>query len=489
MPERRKNGRQLPRREPGRPPPPPPARPAGPPRLDATNLAGLTTLMNPQHLRPEVDLERAEQTVMRTAARAPRKAPAEVDPVQLYTKELNDLAEELGIDFLDEAADGRQGGGRDAAPPAPREAPPGGGKARDPLRGKGIDDLLGDIDLGSSSASPGSTEGSESSGGTEESSGSGSGSGSGSSGSTEDSSGSGTSGSSSAAGSSSSDDSVLSRLGKELGINLAGTRRQGKRRDRVRRRSGGSSSKGSEESSRGRHGRHRHGSERATDEQERRRHIEAVMGDLHDETQTTGGVVAERSRDVLASKLEQIGQLRMTLEDEGVDCGGVGDPTLASPPEEIDSVLNILKLKNDRNRYSSLAEEVILGMAEGIETVLDGSREIPVLNWKPDYTGYHNTVLVKLHRMRYETSSVVGSVIEKHNVGAPARIVMELLPSFFLYPRQQRKQKASPGLHSDPAAGGRAPSAQGPQVGDARAALSAIRESDVHNPLDSLEAI
>lgn len=33
--------------------------------------------------------------------------------------------------------------------------------------------------------------------------------------------------------------------------------------------------------------------------------------------------------------------------------------------EEIDSVLNILRLKNDRNRYSSLAEEVILGFAEG----------------------------------------------------------------------------------------------------------------------------
>ena len=479
MPERRKNGRQLPRREPARPPAPAPARPAGPPRLDATNLAGLTTLMNPQHLRPEADLDRAEQTVMRTASRAPRKSPAEVDPVQLYTKELNALAEELGIDFLDE--------GGDAAPP-PKEAPPGPApsRARDPLRGKGIDDLLGDIDLGSSSASPSGSEGSAS-GSSEESSGSGS---SGSTAESSEGSGSGSgSGTSSEEGSASTDASVLSRLGKELGINLAGTRRRGKRRDRVRRRSSEPSAEGSEESSRGhRHNHHRSG--RATDEQERRRHIEAVMGDLHDETRTVGGEVAERSRDVMASKLEQIGQLRMTLEEEGVDCGGVGDPTLTSPPEEIDSVLNILKLKNDRNRYSSLAEEVILGLAEGIETVLDGSREIPVLNWKPDYTGYHNTVLVKLHRMLFETSSVVGSVIEKHNVGAPARIVMELLPSFFLYPRQQRKQKGAPGLHSDPAAGGRAPAANnGPQVGDARAAISAIRESDVHNPLNSLEAI
>ena len=164
----------------------------------------------------------------------------------------------------------------------------------------------------------------------------------------------------------------------------------------------------------------------------------------------------------------------MTLEEEGIDCSSVTKPNIESSMDEIDSVINILRLKNDRNRYSSIAEEVILGLAEGIETVFDGSRRVPVVGWRPDYTGYHNTVNVKLHRMRFETSQVVGNIIEKHKIGASARIVMELLPSFFLYPRQQKKQKSTPGLSSDP------------YVSDARSAYNSIRESDERRSLDDI---
>ena len=153
-------------------------------------------------------------------------------------------------------------------------------------------------------------------------------------------------------------------------------------------------------------------------------------------------------------------------------------------------MLSILKLKNDRNRYSSLADEIILGAAEAVEYAFDGTREVPVLGWKPDYTGYHNTVNAKLHRMRFETSQVVGSVIDQYNIGPTARILMELLPSFFLYPRQQRNQRGDPGLHADPALnGGGSKSAGtgagahrgGPQVADSRMAFSAIRRSDSLN--------
>ena len=105
----------------------------------------------------------------------------------------------------------------------------------------------------------------------------------------------------------------------------------------------------------------------------------------------------------------------MSLEEEGIDCGNVNNPSSDCQMDEIDSVLNILRLKNDRNRYSSLAEEVILGLAEGIEAIFDGSRKIPFLGWKPDFVGYHNTVNIKLHRMRFETSQVVGKIIERYN--------------------------------------------------------------------------
>jgi hypothetical protein len=215
----------------------------------------------------------------------------------------------------------------------------------------------------------------------------------------------------------------------------------------------------------------------ATDEQRRRRHINSVVTDIRGETRTSFGVEAEREQDLKASKLEQIGQLRMTLEEEGIDCESVSNPTSASPMAEIDSVLNILRLKNDRNRYSSLAEEVILGCAEGLETVFDGTREVPFLGWRPDYTGYNATINVKLHRMRFETSQVVGNAIQRFNIGPTSRILMELFPSLVLYPKQQKRLRGAPGLSSEP------------HVADARSALSAIRQSDERRSLEELNDI
>jgi hypothetical protein len=259
-------------------------------------------------------------------------------------------------------------------------------------------------------------------------------------------------------------DRIISRLESDLGIHTDGHRERRRLRVRptevphVERRRGGDR-------------------DRLTDEQERRRHINSVVADIRGETRTTFGVERERVQDIKASKLEQIGQLRMTLEDEGIDCSSVSNPNSDSPMAEIDSVLNILRLKNDRNRYSSLADEVILGVAEGIETVFDGTRAVPLLGWRPDYTGYHNTVNVKLHRMRFETSQIVGNIIERYNIGPTARIVMELLPSFFLYPRQQKKERGSPGLSSEP------------HVGDPRGAFASIRESDQHKDLNDVRRL
>jgi hypothetical protein len=435
------------------------------PRLDATNLAGFTSLMNSQHLRKNIDLVDIEKRVMgKTSSRRSEAATESADPVKLYTQELNKLAGELGIDFADE----------EVAPlPSSKSSRPS-----NPIQGKDIEDILGDLDLASVKSKYITSDKSDSSSTRSDSS---SLSGSASSNSSDSLS----SEKDSSAGSENDsrqlsargdcrrkerhsfkkrntehDSRILTKTGRRLGIDSDDIRRHAARRaslGRVPSGDGRQSSSGPPRLA------------RLTEEQDRRGHINAVIGDMRHETRTSFGVEFERTTDVKSSKLEQIGQLRMTLEEEGINCDAVGTPTMDSPVEEIDSVLSILKLKNDRNRYSSLAEEIILGVAEGVETVLDGTRAIPVMGWKPDYTGYHNTVNVKLHRMRFETSQVVGNVIEKFNVGPNARIFMELLPSFFLYPRQQRKQRGAPGLHA----------LAGPQVGDARDAFSTIRRADV----------
>ena len=386
---------------------------------------------------------------------------AEGDPVRAYTSELNRLAEELGIDLVEESGAG-------AEPSS---------KTRESFSVAGlIDDL--DLDKRDSRDSRDSRDkhGKQSKRQVVESasdSASDYSSRSGSSYSGSSRSGSSYSGSSrssrasraSRAGDDDAVDKIITRLESDLGINDRQKTDRHERRHRI----GNTQVPLIEHSGAG---------NADTEEQRRRRHINSVVADIRGETRTSFGVEAEREQDMKASKLEQIGQLRMTLEEEGIDCDSVSNPSSASPMAEIDSVLNILRLKNDRNRYSTLAEEVILGAAEGIETVFDGTREVPFFGWKPDYTGYHSTVNIKLHRMRFETSQLVGNVIQKFNIGSTSRIIMELLPSFFLYPRQQKKQRGAPGLSSDP------------HIADGRMAMSAIRAADErNNTLDEIQRI
>src|SRR5690349_3474992 len=66
------------------------------PRLDASNLAGITTLMNQNMVKQDIQLDHAEADVM---GRKQPKKHHDVDPIKLYDQEMNKLAEEIGIDL------------------------------------------------------------------------------------------------------------------------------------------------------------------------------------------------------------------------------------------------------------------------------------------------------------------------------------------------------------------------------------------------------
>jgi hypothetical protein len=463
---------------------------SGPPRLNAVNLAGLTELMNPQNIRKGVDLDAAEKSVMGKKGGG-KGRESKIDPMDLYDQELKELAGDLGIDFEDDGDPSAPGDSKKEPRPPEKQPKPetrDAPKVQNPLGDDSIQSLLGELDLDDDSL--GSDSDDESAAGDDGDDGddgtdagdSDESSGSDDSGGSDDSDDSSTSSDSEEGDESDSDgggsdaDSVLSELGRKYGIDFEATRRHGKRRNRVR-----LSEKQSNVPSR--RGRLR----KLTEEQERREHINSVLHGMRREAKTSYGVEHERIQDAKAEKLEKIGQLRMTLEEEDIDCSGVGTPNMSSEMSEIDSVLSILKLKNDRNRYSTIAEEIILGAAEGIGTILDGTREIPIVGWKPDYTGYQNTVNAKLHRMRFETSQFVGKIIEKYNFGNGTRMLIELLPSFFLYPRQRKKQRGTPGIYSDFEKG----NSQGrtPQIADARGAYSSIRRAEAPNPLSEVADI
>ena len=182
-----------------------------------------------------------------------------------------------------------------------------------------------------------------------------------------------------------------------------------------------------------------------TNEHKKKNTVNSVLETMRGGTggQNVYSTQAEQAKDLRDGKLEQIYELRDALAEEGVDVTNIPIPSVSSPAEEIDSILHLLTRKNNRYKYSSMAEEFLSGGAELIETFFDGSRNIPVLNVAPDYTGYSNNVNAKLHRLRFETSQIVGNAIEKHNVSPLSRVLMELVPGFVLYPRIRYKQTSS----------------------------------------------
>ena len=73
-----------------------------------------------------------------------------------------------------------------------------------------------------------------------------------------------------------------------------------------------------------------------------------------------------------------------------------------------------------------------------MEYLCDGDKE-----WfgrKPDLTGWSSTVSVKLRRMRYETSTLVQDTLQNYPMSSLQRLLLELLPSMFLYSRDKKLQ-------------------------------------------------
>jgi hypothetical protein len=176
--------------------------------------------------------------------------------------------------------------------------------------------------------------------------------------------------------------------------------------------------------------------QRATIEEQKQNTINSLFNDVED--QDLGiDIDKDRDEDEKANLLEQIDMLRDTLEDDGVNLQSVPIVTKNNSLVDIRNVHKMLRLKNDRNRYCSFAEEMILAGAYGAEYLFDGEKE-----WfgrKPDLIGWPETVKVKLRRMRYDTSTFVQEVMQSYSFSPSLRILTELIPSMLLYSRKRKK--------------------------------------------------
>lgn len=187
---------------------------------------------------------------------------------------------------------------------------------------------------------------------------------------------------------------------------------------------------------------------RMTDEERKQSHLTKVLGSLDRNRDDSEFLQQEDEEDEMAKIVEQIDLLRTNLENEGVNLERIPEVNTGTSKKEARSILKILQIKNDRLRYCDFFEEGILAVAYGLEGVFNGNREI--FGSKIDLTGYSDTVKVKLRRMRYDTSNFVSSVMQGYNISSGWRIVLELIPSLFLYSRD-RRLKANDNLISDDA--------------------------------------
>ena len=184
--------------------------------------------------------------------------------------------------------------------------------------------------------------------------------------------------------------------------------------------------------------------ERVTEEQKKQKILRHVLDGVEDQKFS---VEKEKEEDDKAILLEQIDMLITNLKDEGIDVSRVPDVDNSSSIEDIENIHKILRLKNDRNRYCSFAEECILAGSHTLEWMFDGKKTY--MNRRPDLRGWSATVNIKLRRMRYDTSTFVSGVMQDYNLGHGTRILFELLPSLFLYSKMKKSQYADNLITSD----------------------------------------
>lgn len=183
---------------------------------------------------------------------------------------------------------------------------------------------------------------------------------------------------------------------------------------------------------------------RRTQEERIHNQVRGVINDLGGDTKIMSLENAKREDDKICM-LEEIDSLRQGLEEEGVQgLDKIPKVNENDSYEMVENVLKRLRLKNDRSRYTSLADEFILWGASALEDLFDGRRV-----WfgkRPDLTGWSKEVQVKLRRMHHDTSTLISGIMHDFNIGPATRVVLELVPNCVMYARRKKINQGKPDL-------------------------------------------
>lgn len=143
-------------------------------------------------------------------------------------------------------------------------------------------------------------------------------------------------------------------------------------------------------------------------------------------------IYTEELKNKKSMLLEQIQLLILLLKEENEDVSSIPEVTEEDTMEKLEHIYKLLKIKKDRNQFSTLGEEIIMFGVHLLESFFNGERVI-FGKFKPDLRGWHNSVAVKLRKMKYETSTAISDIVQTYNINYGTRLAIELIPSLFLY--------------------------------------------------------
>jgi hypothetical protein len=180
-------------------------------------------------------------------------------------------------------------------------------------------------------------------------------------------------------------------------------------------------------------------------EQERRSHINSVIGD---EPVSNFSLEKEKKEDLKCMMLAEIDSLINSLRMEEVDLSRIPTVGSDSPYEVVETTLKILRHKNDQVRSCTFMEEMLMFGAYGLEELFNG-QNVWFSRYTPDLTGWHNHLNVKLRRIRYDTGQFTSGLMENYKIGHGTRMMLEIVPNLFLYSRMRKQQHSQPSLFSE----------------------------------------
>lgn len=136
--------------------------------------------------------------------------------------------------------------------------------------------------------------------------------------------------------------------------------------------------------------------------------------------------------------LEKISSVKQILREDGINLENIPEVSVNDSYSDIVQVQRMLDIKLNKVRYSSITEELILMMSSGVETVFDGKKAY--FGYKPNLSGWSDTVKIKLRKLKPDTSSLMKEYVFKtDNTNSITRILLELVPSMFLYAHMNRE--------------------------------------------------